>query len=137
MSIFVYRQKSLLITSLSIGKQYQLRVTAGNLYGFGLPSTPVPVEIDASKVTKSKVAELESVRGKKIKIDDYDKYCKCYTVTLHMRFAVIVKISAKYACICCTLILVVIYYNAVRPQVIFISQYGFDMRSLSGWWAIP
>ena len=54
-----------------------MRVTAGNLYGFGLPSTPVPVEIDASKVTKSKVAELESVRGKKIKVDDYDKYCEC------------------------------------------------------------
>ena len=76
-SCLVFRQKSLLITSLSIGKQYQLRVTAGNLYGFGLPSTPVPVEIDASKVTKSKVAELESVRGKKIKVDDYDKYCEC------------------------------------------------------------
>lgn len=65
-----------MITSLSIGKQYQLRVTASNLYGFGSPSTPVPAEIDESKITRARAADQSSARGKKITVDDYDKYCE-------------------------------------------------------------
>lgn len=71
------RQKSLVITTLVAGHAYELRVTAGNLYGFGLPSDPVPAALDEEKITRAKAAELESMsRGKKIKVDDYDKFCE-------------------------------------------------------------
>ncbi|XP_067930808.1 twitchin-like [Watersipora subatra] len=69
------RSKSLLIQSLSIGKSYELRVTASNLYGYGSPSHSVPVSIDADKV-KSRSVAVDSVRGKKIQVDDYDKFYK-------------------------------------------------------------
>ena len=81
----ISRQKSLLIKSLSIGKSYQLRVTAGNLYGYGSPSQSIAVTIDADKIKKRDASLLESVRGKKITVDDYDKFCKLYfpVSTLH------------------------------------------------------
>lgn len=92
----MYRQKSLLITSLSIGKQYQLRVTAGNLYGLGSPSSPVPAEIDASKVTKSKAGEYDSsARGKKIQVDDYDKYCKSNILLSYFMLSSLIKICQR------------------------------------------
>ena len=72
----IHRHKTLLIQSLSIGKAYHLRVTAGNLYGYGSPSQPIAVSIDEDKFNKSKDALLDSARGKKVKVDDYDKFCK-------------------------------------------------------------
>lgn len=71
------RQKSLVITSLMVGHAYELRVTAGNLYGFGLPSNSTSAVLDESVIKRVTISEQESaVRGKKMKVDDYDKYCK-------------------------------------------------------------
>jgi len=77
----VFRQKTLLIQSLSQGKSYQLRVSAGNLYGYGLPALPVAVAIEESVVQKSSAHDLSSApRGRKVKIDDYDKLCKLFEI---------------------------------------------------------
>ena len=63
-----------------MGKDYQLRVTAGNLYGYGSPSTPVAVKLDEETFNKTKATELGSAgRGKKINVDDYDKFCEFST----------------------------------------------------------
>lgn len=71
------RTLSLVINSLMIGKAYQLRVTAGNLYGFGSPSEPVSAMIDEEEFKRARAAEQESsARGKKIKVEDYDKFCE-------------------------------------------------------------
>jgi len=65
------------ITTLVIGHAYDLRVTAGNLYGFGVPSDPVSVALDEAAIKKTAAAaDLSLPRGKKIKVDDYDKFCK-------------------------------------------------------------
>jgi len=78
---YFFRQKTLLIQSLSQGKSYQLRVSAGNLYGYGLPSLPVAVAIEESIVQKSSAHDLSSApRGRKVKIDDYDKLCKLFEI---------------------------------------------------------
>jgi len=69
--------KSLSIQSLELGHAYQLRVSAGNLYGYGTPSHPVDVALDEEKIkSRSRSDEDAPIRGKKVKVDDYDKFCK-------------------------------------------------------------
>ncbi|XP_067934437.1 twitchin-like [Watersipora subatra] len=71
------RLKSLNIQSLEIGHAYQLRVTAANLYGYGSPSAPVDVALDEEVIKARKISREEAqVRGKKVKVDDYDKFYK-------------------------------------------------------------
>ena len=73
----LFRLKSLNIQSLQMGHAYQLRVTAGNLYGFGTPSEPVNVSLDEiDKARKVSQHQEAPTRGKKVKVDDYDKFCK-------------------------------------------------------------
>jgi len=72
-----YRLKSLNIQSLVMGHAYQLRVTASNLYGYGAPSEPTDVMLDEESVKPRKISTQETQkRGKNIKVDDYDKFCK-------------------------------------------------------------
>ena len=77
---FIFRLKSLNIQSLLIGHAYQLRVTAANLYGYGTPSNPIDVALDEEAVKARKISTEESQsRGKKVKVDDYDRFCKFIT----------------------------------------------------------
>lgn len=81
----VGRLKSVNIQSLQMGHAYLLRVTAGNLYGFGAPSEPVSVSLDEEEHKQRKISQQETqTRGKKIKVDDYDKFCE-FTVAFLLR----------------------------------------------------
>lgn len=93
-----YRLKSLNIQSLVMGHAYQLRVTASNLYGYGAPSEPTDVMLDEESVKPRKISTQETQkRGKNIKVDDYDKFCKlakkliqCY---IHIHFTSFLKLK--------------------------------------------
>lgn len=66
------------VQSLVMGHAYQLRVTAANLYGYGAPSAPVDVALDEESIKPRKISTVEAkTRGKKVKVDDYDRFCKC------------------------------------------------------------
>lgn len=66
------------IQSLVMGHAYQLRVSAGNLYGYGAPSEPIDVSLDEETMKPRRAHDDESTpsRGKKVKVDDYDKFCE-------------------------------------------------------------
>lgn len=72
------------IQSLVMGHAYQLRVSAGNLYGYGAPSEPADISLDEETIKPRRLADEESAptRGKKVKVDDYDKFCEFLAVVL-------------------------------------------------------